>query len=55
MLDTNQYSVTDMNRMTEHGQGVPGSYLAQSAVVFKADFEDYQQAFFSSTISNQCT
>lgn len=25
VLDTNQYSVTDMSRETEHGKGVPGA------------------------------
>ena len=25
LLNTNQYSVTDMSRITEHGRGVPGS------------------------------
>lgn len=25
-LDTNQYSVTDMSRKTQHGQGVPGEH-----------------------------
>lgn len=25
LLNTNQYSVTDMSRVTEHGRGVPGS------------------------------
>lgn len=27
-LDTNQYSVTDMARETEHGKGVPGTYIS---------------------------
>merc|ERR1712093_92497 len=31
-LDTNQYSVTDMSRQTQHGQGVPG-------IFFKYDLE----------------
>lgn len=31
-LDTNQYSVTDMSRETEHGRGVPG-------IFFKYDIE----------------
>lgn len=32
VLDTNQYSVTDMGRVTEHGHGVPG-------IFFKYDIE----------------
>lgn len=31
-IDTNQYSVTDMSRETQHGQGVPG-------IFFKYDIE----------------
>jgi hypothetical protein len=32
VLDTNQYSVTDMARETQHGRGVPG-------IFFKYDIE----------------
>lgn len=51
MLDTNQYSVTDMSRETEHGKGVPGEpgqepagdrfspKLLLSGIFFKYDIE----------------
>lgn len=30
-LDTNQYSVTDMSRETQHGKGVPGRFQVQGS------------------------
>ena len=49
-LDTNQYSVTDMSRETEHGRGVPGKKLSghlfayfllirKAGIFFKYDLE----------------
>lgn len=43
VLDTNQYSVTDMSRETQHGRGVPG-------IFFKYDIEP-----MSLTISERTT
>lgn len=47
-LETNQYSVTDLSRQTEHGKGVPG-------IFFKYDIEPMKLTIKErTTVSSSC-
>lgn len=47
LLDTNQYSVTDMSRETQHGRGVPG-------IFFKYDIEPMKLTIQERTSVRRC-
>ena len=44
-LDTNQYSVTDMARETEHGRGVPGLFFKFDQEPMKLNIEERTMGF----------
>lgn len=49
-LDTNQYSVTDMARETEHGRGVPGLFFKFDQEPMKLNIEERTMGFIDFAI-----